>query len=111
MQVGDLVKENPDNALFYGETFGIIIDVDSEIATVAWVCHPVFGTHENYCTAKELIFFNKNLLTKYSYFVNLFYLKYTLIEKKFHIDEKKLQLYPKLIIIVFIPPTSLIISK
>jgi hypothetical protein len=60
MQVGDLVKENPDNALFYGETFGIIINVDGEIATVAWVCHPVFGTHENYCTAKELIFFNKN---------------------------------------------------
>ncbi len=60
MQVGDLVKENPDNALYYGETFGIIIDVDGKIATVAWVCHPVFGTHENYCTAKELIFFNKN---------------------------------------------------
>ena len=60
MQVGDLVKENPDNALYYGETFGIIIDVDGKIATVAWICHPVFGAHENYCTAKELIFFNKN---------------------------------------------------
>ena len=65
MQVGDLVRENPDNALacdgdVCDQALGIIIDVEDGIATVSWFWHEIFGSHESYSTAKELIFLNKN---------------------------------------------------
>jgi len=68
MQVGDLVRENPDGIhfalAFSGDvgcyTLGIIIDVEDGIATVSWFEHPIFGEHESYNTFDGLIFFNKN---------------------------------------------------
>jgi len=65
MQVGDLVQENPNNALAcdgdVGYTLGIIIAVEDGIATVSWFDHEIFGAHESYNTSEELIFFNKNI--------------------------------------------------
>ena len=64
MQVGDLVKENPDSILGFdgdpSDSLGIILAVEDGIATVSWFHHEIFGAHESYCTRAELIFFDKN---------------------------------------------------
>ena len=60
MKIGDLVQDdNCDPNIAY--TLGIIIDIEDGIATVSWLEHEVFGVHESYYLAKELIFFNKNI--------------------------------------------------
>ena len=65
MQVGDLVRENPDCAFACDgdvddQSLGIILAVEDGIATVSWFWHEIFGAHESYCTRAELIFFDKN---------------------------------------------------